>query len=286
MEWFSAALAATLAYGLMQAVQKLAASKGIAPLRLVFASGATVSLLAVAALLIEGARPALPAQTLAYVAANSVLFTAASLLLLFALRRVPAAVALPVHKTDAVLVIAAGALAFGERPSVVQWLGVATGLAVVASLTWPQRRQEGGAAKVDLKGVALAAGAAVCTAGSMTVGRLAARAGPVLPFVAATYALTALLAFGGLRLLRVREEGGTGGAWRHGAVIGALNFVGYLFLLRAFAQGPMALVQAIFASSMLLAVGLTAWRLREPLTLRHAAALACSLGAAVLIRVG
>ncbi|HEY3449965.1 MAG TPA: EamA family transporter [Myxococcales bacterium] len=287
MGWFGAALAATVAYGLLQAGNKLAATRGIAPLRLVFAAGVTVALLAAGALLATGVPAALAPQTLVYAAANSVLFTLSSVLLLLALRRVPAAVALPIHKIDAVLVIGAGALAFGERPTGLQWLGVATGLAVVVALTWPQRRGEGEARKIDLTGVGLAAAAAVCTAGSMTVGRLASRAGSVLPFVAATYALTAALAFAGLKLLPLREESAEqADAWRFGVAIGVLNFVGYLLLLRAFALGPMALVQAIFASSMLIAVGLTAWRLREPLTARHVAAIACSLGAALLIRAG
>ncbi|MGC4119531.1 MAG: DMT family transporter [Myxococcales bacterium] len=285
MGWFGAALAATLAYGLMQALQKVAATRGVAPLRLVCASGTTVAVLAALALLLSGEPLKADPLALGYAAANSVLFTAASVLLLWALRRVPAAVALPVHKIDAVLVIGAGAVAFAERPTPLQWIGVATGLAVVVALTWPQRKNEAGTT-IDLTGIALAAGAAVCTAGSMTVGRLASRAGAVLPFVATTYALTALLAFAGVRLLPVPKDGERETAWRLGLVIGVLNFAGYLLLMKAWAQGPMVLVQGIFASSMLIAVGLTAWRLREPLTVRHVLAMACSLGAAVLIRIG
>lgn len=286
MGWFGAALLATLLYGFMQAVQKLAASRGIAPLRLVHAAGATVALLAAGALFATGGWESAGPLTFVHAAFNSAFFTTGSVLLLLALRRASAAVALPVNKIDAVLVVSVGAVAFGERPTALQWLGVGMGLAVVLVLTWPERRQASEPRRIDLAGVGLAAAAACCFAGSMTVGRLASRAGPVLPYVAATYALTALLALLVLRLLRVPEAGARGEAWRYGAAIGAFNFVGYLLILRAFALGPMALIQPLFASSMLVAVAITAWRLRERLTLRHVLAIACSLGAALLIRAG
>ncbi|MGI5865122.1 MAG: DMT family transporter [Myxococcales bacterium] len=287
MGWFGSALLATLLYGFMQAIQKLAASRGLSPMRLVFAAGLVVSLLAGGAMVATGAPVGWSGPTLVYAGLNSLFFTTGSALLLRALKRASAAVALPVNKLDAVLVVAIGALAFGERPTPIQWLGVLFGLAVVVVLTGPERGgEQGSKSRADLAGVALAAGAALCFAGSMTVGRLAARAGPVLPFVASTYACTALLALGASRLVGSDRAGSRLDAWRYGAAIGVLNFAGYLLILRAFAQGPMALIQPLFASSMLVAVGLSAWALRERIAWRHALAVGLSLGAALLIRIG
>ncbi len=287
MGWFEAALLATLLYGLMQTFQKLAAARGLSPLQIVFSAGLTVSLLAGSAMLASGGPVAWSGATLTYAVLNSVFFTAGSILLLFALKRASAAVALPVNKLDAVLVVAIGALAFDERPTPIQWVGALLGLAVIAVLTWPRRGAEPSAkSRADLAGIGLAAAAAVCFAGSMTVGRIASRSGPVLPFVFATYACTALLGLGAWRLADSERRCSRLDACRYGAAIGALNFVGYLLILRAFAQGPMALIQPLLASSMLIAVGLSTWLLREPIAWRHAAAVGLSLAAALLIRVG
>jgi len=57
-------------------------------------------------------------------------------------------------------------------------------------------------------------------------------------------------------------------------------------LLHAFTRGPMALIQPLFASSMLLAILLAGRVLGERLTLRQVVALGLSLGAAVLIKLG
>jgi drug/metabolite transporter (DMT)-like permease len=289
MGWFGATLAATLIYGVLQAIQKIAASRGAAPLRLVHYSAVTVASLGLAAVLLGGGWPQLAPSTWIHAALNSVLFTAGSTLMLASLGRAPAAVALPVSKLDAVFVVAIGALAFEERPTGLQWLGVGAGLAVVAILTVPSRGRVAGR-RPEWKAISFAVGAAACFAASMTVGRLAARGGPLLPFVTISYAFTALLSLLAARIgpgaAPGRSAGTAAPVWRYGVAIGALNFAGYLLILRAFALGPMALIQPLFASSMLLAVAISGRALGERLAARHVAAIGCSLVAIALIRLG
>jgi drug/metabolite transporter (DMT)-like permease len=267
----------------MQSAQKLAAARGLSASRLVLVSALTVASLGAAATTARGAWVAVDLMLVGLAAANAAFYTSGTVLLLRALRRSSTAAVLPLMKLDGLLVVAIGALAFAERPTPLQWVGALLGLGVVAALTWPARGAGDG--RPELHAVASALGAACSFAGSMTIGRLAARSGEKLPYVAISYAITALLALAVGALTRP-EGGQTRAALPWGAVIGALNFVGYLLLLHSFAHGPMTLVQSIFASSMLVAVAVSSRLLREKLTRRHAVALSLSLGAVVLIRLG
>jgi len=282
MAWLTATLLATLCYGLLQGLQKIAVGRGLSPALLLLASATTVSLFASVGALVADARPGL--ELVPYAVGNGALFGTGSLLLLRALGASPAAVVLPVHKLDALLVIGIGALVFGERPTLLQWAGAGMGLLVIALLVLPEGRADRG--RAPWPGVSLAVGAALCFAGSMTVGKLASTAVPRLPFVAGSYLVTAACA--ALALLRERSRAAPQArrGWSCGAVLGALNFLGYLLILEAFAGGPLALIQPLFATSMLIGVQLSRRVLGEQVSMRQGLALGCALAALVLIRLG
>lgn len=291
LDWFSATLLATACYGCMQASQKIAASRGHRPAALLLGAGLVASgVAALGALLYPPSLPVGPA-VLGYAAANALLFSSGSLLLLLALARAPAAVVLPVHKLDSLLVVLVGVLVFANRPAPLQWLGIACGLGVVVVLTLPSSGAASSERRAGLLGVGLAGLAAICFAGSMTVGKLASVAVPRLPYVAVSYALTASYGLAVLLVQRSRKPEETAPlapvsslAW--GALAGLLNVIGYLCLLEAFSAGPIALVQGVFASSLLIAVLLAALVTRERPRPRELLAMGLSLAALLLIRLG
>jgi drug/metabolite transporter (DMT)-like permease len=284
MSWYTATLLATLTYGVLQGLQKIAATRSLSLPRILLGSAFTVSALAFGATLLTGEQ-ADDGRLFAFAGLNSLLFSAGSLLMLFALRRAPAALVLPVNKLDTLLVVLVGAVVFGERPAGLQWAGAALGLAVVGVLSAPEPGQARGATG-SLRGLLLAAGAAFCFAGSMTVSKVAASAAPRLAFVASSYAFTALLALVALRLGPPDDPRLERRALAWGAIIGVLNFVGYLLILDAFARGPLALIQPVFASSMLIAIWISRRALGERISRRQALALVLSLGSVLLIRLG
>lgn len=275
MDWFPPTLLATAAYGVMAAIQRVASARGLSGPPLLAVSATTVAVLASLGATFVTGWSGTGAVAL-HAAANGALFSGGTLALLAALRRASAATILPVAKLDGVLVVLIGVAAFSERPTPLQLVGIAAGLGVVAVLAWPGK----GDRRPPLPAILLGAVAAGCYACSMSVGKLAAQAGPKLPYIALSYAGTALVAFALVRGWPPRE------ALRPGVAIGALNFGGFVVLLHAFTLGPMALIQPIFASSMLVAILLAARVLHERITVRQVAALGLGLGAAVLIRLG
>ncbi len=284
-------LFATVLYGLLNFLFKMAAEKGCEADQLVNVVGLTVTVLALATLGFTAEHPLAlftgPVATYAFF--NGLFFALGSLAKVGALKRAPAAIVFPLNRLNTVLVILIGVSMFHEIPNGVQMLGIATGLGVLALVTFEQRANfKSSGDRAMLKGVVWAVGSAVFTALSMTVGKLLAESSSNrLAYICVSYALGFFFTLGKQSVTR------RGVTWipellnRHmllyGAGIGALNFAGYFLVLQAFGSGPISLSQAIFSSSILIPILLSRLLYREKLTPLRLAAIALAILSVVLI---
>lgn len=289
--WVVYTVGATLLYGALNFLFKVAAERGHDADGLMSVVGATVAILALATLPFTAPRPwaAFTGPVLGFAFFNGLFFALGSLAKYGALKRAPAAIVFPLNRLNTVAVMAIGFAFFGEVPRPVQGLGIAAGLGVLGAITFEQRahfRNARGSAMAA--GILLALIGALFTSLSMTVGKLLAEtSGNRIAYIAASYALVWL--FTGAREAVRRRRNGlarprfAGERALFGAAIGALNFAGYFLVLQAFGSGPISLSQAIFSSSIVVPILLSRWVYGEKLTPLRWAALGLAMASVVLI---
>lgn len=289
--WFIYTLLATLLYGVLNFLYKAAAERGHDADGLVNIVGLTVAGLAFGSLLATTPRPlaAITVPVLGYALFNGLFFALGALAKVGALKRAPAAVVFPLYRLNSVGVMMIGFVFFREVPRPVQVLGVLAGLGALGVVALESRTGPAGArGAVRAGGILLALAGALCTALSMTVGKLLAdTSANRLAYIAVSYSLVFLFtwsrdAWRRRRLGWLPHRFGRGMAL-FGAAIGALNFIGYFLVLQAFGSGPISLSQAIFGSSILIPVLLSRVVYREKISRPQLAAIGLALLSMVLI---
>ncbi len=284
-------LAATVLYGGLNFLFKMAAEKGYEADRLVNIVGLTVAVLALATLSVTSRQPLalFTRPVMIYALFNGFFFALGSLAKMGALKRAPAAIVFSLNRFNTVLVMLVGVAVFHEVPRPLQMLGMVTGLGVLALITFEHRADfRASGDRTILLGGAWAVGSAVFTALSMTVGKLLAESSSNrLAYICVSYALVFLFTLGKQSVAR------RGVTWipelldaklcLYGAGIGVLNFAGYFLVLQAFGSGPISLSQAIFSSSILIPILLSRLLYHEKLTPMRLAAIGLAILSVVLI---
>ena len=266
--WVIYTLSATLLYGALNFLFKMAAERGHDTDGLVSFVGLAVAALALGTLPFATPRPwaAFTGPVLGFAFFNGLFFALGSLAKYAALKRAPASTVFTLDRLNTVAVMAIGfAIAFEQQSD--------SRAARQAAMS---------------AGILLALGSALFTALSMTVGKLMAdTAGNRVAYIAASYALVYLFTRGRDLVRRRRSGQGRrrfdGELALFGVAIGALNYAGYFLLLQAFGSGPISLSQAIFGSSIVVPILLSRWVYGEKLTPWRWAALALALLSVVLI---
>ncbi len=285
--WLTYSLFATLFYGMLNFLYKVAAEKKYLNQAVILISASSVVISAAVVLLIKrtGFSEFIPA--LPYALANGTLFAIGALSKFKALTLAPASVVFPVNKSNVLFVIIIGILFFDESPKINQWAGIGTSILVLILISSEQFKISG---SHTLKGIFFAVFAALCTSFSMTAGKLASVNVDRNSYILLSYTIVALISlFGYLRHTKKEEEPGTfkkPGILLIGSIIGVLNFAGYGLVLKAFAAGSMSLVQPIFTLSILIPIFLSAAIYKEKLTLIRILSIGLSLVAVLLIKNG
>ena len=289
--WVVYTVGATVLYGVLNFLFKMAAERGHDTDGLVSVMGLAVATMALGTLLFTTSRPwtAFTGPVLGFAFFNGLFFALGSLAKYGALKRAPAAIVFTLDRLNTVAVMAIGFAILGEMPRPMQALGIAAGLGVLGALAFEQQGDSQTARPSALSaGIALALGSALFTALSMTVGKLMADTqGNRIAYIAASYALVYLFTRGRDLVRRRRGRRGRrqfdGELAFFGVAIGALNYAGYFLLLQAFGSGPISLSQAIFGSSIVVPILLSRWVYGEKLTPLRWAALGLALLSVVLI---
>ena len=289
--WVIYTLSATLLYGALNFLFKMAAERGHDTDGLVSVVGLAVAAMALGTLWFTTPRPwtAFTGPVLGFALFNGLFFALGSLAKYAALKRAPASIVFTLDRLNTVAVMAIGFAILGEMPRPVQALGIAAGLGVLGALAFePQGDSRAARPSALSAGILLALGSALFTALSMTVGKLMAdTSGNRIAYIAASYALVYLFTRSQDLVRRRRSGRGrrrfNGELVLFGVAIGALNYAGYFLLLQAFGSGPISLSQAIFGSSIVVPILLSRWVYGEQLTPWRWAALGLALLSVVLI---
>lgn len=288
MSWFLYIVTATVLYGFLNYTYKLAASYGCPNHLVVNRAALTVSVLSLTALLITRSPFRNPWLILLFALINSGFFCLGSLSKIQALKRAPAAIAFPVGKLNAVFVILLSILLFEDRLTILQWAGVALSLIMllVASIDAGKTKSNGPKDNV-YAGISWALVAAAATAVSMLTGKFASTRVPLINYIWMSYTLVAAYTFlimkttaGGYDLQAEKKAG------RYGMIAGTLNLIGYYLVLKAFASGPMALIQGVFSTSFIIPIILSVLLLKDRFDLCKAVIIILTLFSLLLIKLG
>ena len=283
--WLLYSLLATLFYGVLNFLYKMAAERKYVNQAVILISASSVIVSAFITILISGTGVSLILPALPYALANGSLFAIGAISKFQALKLAPASGVFPVNKSNVLFVILIGIIAFDEAPSMQQWLGISTSILVLILISSEQINRSG---KVSMKGIYFAFFAALCTSFSMTVGKMASVSVDRTTYILLSYTMVALISF----LFYIKrtpsdkrkETFNKPGIFVIGIAIGVLNYFGYKLVLQAFASGSMSLVQPILALSILIPIFLSAFIYKEKLTVLRVISIGLTLASIMLIK--
>lgn len=282
--WFPYAVSALFLMGAQRFLYKVAAEQGRATPRITLWFMATVTLISGAAFLGSGVTIADARFLLAVGLANSIAFLTATVSHMEALKRLPAGIAYPLIRLDAVLVVVISLLFFQERVSGTQGAGIV--LAVGAALLIARQRTDGGAPSRSPRGGFLFVALAVLAgAGAAVSSRFAALGTDKTAFMAVSYGLSTLFTAGcGAAGTREGAPSSPRGAFFIGFAMGVLNVAGYYAYLEGLARGPLSLVTVITGMHFVVAVVLSLLIYRERLSPLRLVGITLTVVSLILLR--
>lgn len=262
--WFSFALAALLLMGFQRFFYKVAVEKSCDTALTTLSFMATVTAISGAVFFLgDRVIPDLPFLLLIGLA-NSLTFLLATVTHIEALKTLPARIAYPLIRFDAVLVVLVSFLLFHEQVSGSQQFGLV--LALVAILVIARERgSDGKTAWKSPRGLLFVSVAILAGAGAAISSRYAALWTNKVAFMAVSYGLSSLFAAGlGVPARRQGQPAtGSATALRIGCGMGILNVLGYYSYLEALSRGPLSLVTVITSMHFVVAVVLSIVLYRE-----------------------
>jgi len=263
--WFPFAVGALLLMGVQRFLYKVATERGCDTARTTLAFMATVTAVSVAAFLMRGAAVTDLRFLLMVGLVNSLAFLLATVSHIEALRNLPASIAYPLIRLDALLVVLISFLFFHDQVLGRQAIGIV--LALGAALLVLRERQGGASAARSARGL-LFVGAAILggTAAALS-SRYAALGTEKTAYMAVSYGLSTLFMLGiGRRHARGESPANPRDSLVIGMAMGLLNVVGYYAYLEGLARGPLSLVTVITGMHFVVAVVLSLLIYRERLS--------------------
>ena len=281
--WQPLAIIATVIYGLMNFLYKVAAEQKCSGFYIMSFSGLSVSIISGLIVFANGSAFAPLKWLLIFAGINALFFATGSICKIEALKHIPASLTFPVVKFNSVLTIIIAIIFFHERPNSYQIAGILTGFSVIGVLTLEKWKLDN--VKNIKLGFIFSLAAACSTSISMTVGKLASKSVPKINYIFISYTLVAFYSYIASSQKRANpnnEKLKFKDAF-FGCLIGSLNLFGYFLVLKAFSIGPMSGVQPIFAMSIVMPILLSRIFYKEELNLYRVGALILSLLSIILI---
>jgi drug/metabolite transporter (DMT)-like permease len=281
--WYVLSLISMSLMGMQRFLYKVSAEKGCPTAWTTFSMMATVSALSGLLYLLRGGQKVDPGFLWLIALINSGSFALATMCHMEALKRVPAAVAYPIIRLNAAVVILFSTIVLGERVTRWQALGMVFALAAILSLTrevsakMPSSRQ-------SKHGLALVFVSMLCGAIASVSSKFAALHTSKLGFMTLSYFIGTLFAFSLTK--RPRSEGSRKDirwALIIGLTMGVINFFGFYLFLTALSLGPLSVVVSITGMHFVIAVLLSVWIYAEKITAARALGVALAIVSVVLL---
>ncbi len=282
MNWSHYALLAALAYGVLNFLYKVAAQRGLSGSRLVNKAALTVVLWSTI-LLWWGDHSLADWKTiLIYAFFNSSFFVLNAVSKVRALKNIPTSYFFTLSKMSLIIVLILSLTVLGEMPAPKQWGGILCIFAIIFLVAADSRKDKRDI--VNLKqGLIFAGLVAIGNGFSVFVGKLASTAVDRMAYIFFSYIITATYTG---TMSRV------GKAPRHehlmtyilGALIGTLNFWGYVGVLKAFSTGPLSLVQSLSSIAIIIPILLSVLFLKESFNIKKFFMIVLALAATLLVK--
>jgi len=284
VNWYSFAILSLILMGAQRFLYKVSAERNCNTVWTTFSFMATVALLSsvlcfVLKVSIDNIR------FLLFIAlVNSAAFLVGTINHIEALKHIPAAIAYPLIRLNAVVVVVFSVLFFRDRLSASQILGIILAVAVMVILT---RDNEGKQALYGNKrrGLISVGIALLCGSIASISSKFAVLYTDKLAFMAASYAMATLFSLTIRNRLQTEPANPSHkDALLIGFVMGIINFAGYYSFLRALSTGPLSIIVSITGMYFMIAIILSVLIYRETLTPLRILGISLSVVSIVLLR--
>lgn len=283
--WYTFAVMALFFMGIQRFLYKVSAERKCNTAWTTFAFMATVALSS-SILFIVLKESASNIPYLLFIAlVNSTAFLVATVTHIEALKHIPANVAYPVIRLNAVVVVIFSIVYFEDRLSSYQIIGIVLAMAVITILTRQLSDKETTAGNTR-RGflfvfISLLSGSIAsisCKFAAINTNRLA--------FIAVSYIVATFLSFG------LRDKFQTENSNTHhkdaliiGFLMGLINLAGFYAFLKALSMGPLSIVVSITGMHFVIAIILSAWIYKEKLTPSRILCIAFTILSIILLRL-
>ncbi len=291
MNWFLFTISATIIYGIINFMYKVAAVHKLPSYKIVNRSALTVSLLSLIIIIITKSEFANFKQILFFALINSTFFGLGSIVKIQSLKKIPSSFAFPITKLNAAFLIIYALIIFNDKPSVNQWIGIFISFAILAYISFNIQREKLGTRdkRTQRIGILLALLAAFSTSISMLAGKFASTEVPKLNFIFVSYSLVAIYTFVINKTIFKKVQKSSKKTNKKiilfGTIIGILNFVGYFCMLSAFAMGKLSLIQGITSNSFIIPIILAIIVFKEKFTYKSAIVVILAIISILLIKL-
>ncbi len=268
--WLFYALLAVLAYGWIDFSYKVAAHKKINSHQLLQTSTLVTAILAFVLFLLEGNFKTNYILACVFAIFDATFFALSTLAKIEALKKLHVALAFPIIKLSTIFVLLFSLVWFHENLNKFQWIGLGV-IVLVFGLLWLEIRkgQKHNLIMTSKSGIWLASFAALMLAGSMISNKFATEYVNKFLFMFVSFTLTTTL-FTIKNKFLVRNSSSikkNTGFYYLATTIGALNALGFYFILKALELGKLGIVQGILSTSLAPSIIFSALFLKEKLSL-------------------
>ena len=292
MNWFVYTIMATIIYGVINFVYKIAAVYKCPSHIIVKVSATTISISSLIIILFTRSEFLNFKQILLFAIINSAFFGLGSIVKIQSLKLIPTSYAFPITKLNAVFLIIYALILFNEQPTWNQWVGIGISLSMLAFISLSIKKENKTGAfdkKKQILGLLLALLAAFSTSISMLTGKYASTEVPKLNYIFVSYTLVMIYTFiiskTIYRKKQVESKKMKRKIFIFGFTVGILNFAGYFLVLSAFATGPLSLIQGISSNSFIIPIILSIIVFKEKFNYKNAIVLIFAILSVILIKI-
>jgi len=283
--WYTFAIIALFFMGTQRFLYKVSAEKRCNTAWTTFSFMATVAILS--SILFFALKESITnIQFLLFIALlNSGAFLVATVAHIEALKNIPASIAYPVIRLNAVIVVIFSILFFKDRPSFYQVIGIVLAMVVIVILTreFGDKRTSYRKIKIGFACVSISLlGGSVASISS----KFAAIYTNRMAFIAISYIVSTFFAFGLKNKLQTEEANeNPKEALIIGFVMGLINFAGYYSFLKALSIGPLSIIASITGMHFVIAIVLSALIYKERLTPSRILGISLTIVSIILLRL-
>jgi len=283
--WYLLSVISLLLLGIQRFLYKVSAERTCDTAWTTLAFMATVTVLSSILFLVSGGPVTNIAFLLLIAFVNGGAFALSTVTHIEALKYVPASVAYPLIRLNAVVVIIFSIIFLNDYVSAYQVIGIILALTVIVILSRQADNQNPATGNIR-RGFILVTIALLSSAVASISSKFAAVSTNKLAFMAVSYCLATLFSFGLTKRRKAAEANPNHKeALLLGFLMGLINFVGFYSFLKALSLGPLSLIVSITSLHFVIAILLAVLIYKEALTPSRVLGILLTIIAVIFLRL-